>query len=107
MKIGDIAFMYEGGSEQCIRYIVQARTDAFRDPFEWWGRSTVHVVLLAKCPRISLKEIKNDPVLNNIASKLRGPSGYAFSQKEYNAILRILEEKQFPVSELPQVTWTD
>lgn len=107
MKKGDIIFMYESAPKQCIRYIVQVCTDAFDDPFGWWGRSTVHVVLLAKCPRISLKEIKKDPVLNNIASKLRGPSGYAFSQKEYDAILRILEEKQFPVSELPQVTWTD
>ena len=107
MKKGDIIFMYESAPKQYIRYIVQVRTDAYNDPFDWWGRSTVHVALLAKCPKISFEEIKKDPVLNNITSKLRGPSGYAFSPIEYDAILRILEEKKFPVSELPQVTWTD
>lgn len=110
MKSGDIAFMYEGGSEQCIRYIVQARTDAFRDPFEWWGLYSVHVVLLSKCPRISLEELRNNRTLKSIfnsSSKLRGPAGNEFSKKEYEALLQILEEKGFPVSQLPKIIWAD
>lgn len=110
MEKGDILFMYECDPKQYIRYIFQVRTDAFKDPFGWWGLSTVHVVLLAKCPRISREDLRNDSVLKSFfssSSKLRGPSGHAFSKNEYEALLRILEEKKFPVSELPQVIWTD
>jgi len=69
MKVGDLAFFYHSGDERQIMGIVEIVKTYYPDPSDSSGRFGMVDVKALKPfkKRVSLKEVKDDPRLQNLA----------------------------------------
>jgi len=103
IRTGDILLMYVRSPQSCIHSIWRAIADGFADPFFHYHYA-VSIGSMIKTKPVTFRELKNDPILSQkglIRANLQGPSGSAFSVKEYNAVLSIMERKGQDISLLP------
>jgi hypothetical protein len=104
-KRGDIIVIYVRTPYSCIQSIWRADIDGVYAPFTHHNsisRATNGIVV----PHIGIKELKNDPYFSQIPivrKNLQGVNGVPFSVTDYNELQRLLKEKGFDVSVLPQL----
>lgn len=104
-KRGDIIIMYVLSPYSCIQSIWRANTDGVFTPFNYYNsRTTVTNGILI--PEIKLDDLKNDEYFKNLGivrKNFQGVNGVKFSAKDYSELQRILTEKKFDISILPQL----
>jgi len=104
-KRGDIIVMYVVSPYSCIQSIWRADIDGVYTPFNYYNsrtRATNGIVI----PHITLNELKADPYFSQlpiIRKNFRGVNGVQFSANDYKELQKILKEKSFDVSVLPQL----
>jgi hypothetical protein len=102
---GDIMVMYIASPYCRIHSIWRAITDGFIDPFFFFN-TTAWITNPERTKSISIKEIKNHPVLGQnkyVLANLQGPSGKALKSQDYDAILEMLQAKGQDISALPRL----
>lgn len=104
-KRGDIIVMYVLSPYSCIQSIWRANTDGVFTPFNYYNsRTTVTNGIVL--PEIKLDELKTDEYFKNIGivrKNFQGVNGVKFSAKDYSELQRILQQKGFDTSALPQL----
>lgn len=104
-KRGDIIVMYVLSPYSCIQSIWRADIDGVYTPFNYYNsrtRATAGIVV----PHITLNELKADPYFSQLGitrKNFQGVNGVQFSATDYKELQRLLKEKGFDVSVLPQL----
>lgn len=104
-KRGDIIVMYVLSPYSCIQSIWRADIDGVYTPFNFYNsrtRATDGIVI----PHITLKELKDDEYFSKLPitrKNFQGVNGVKFSANDYRELQRILIEKGFDISILPQL----
>lgn len=104
-KRGDIIVMYVLYPYSCIQSIWRADIDGVYTPFNYYNsrtRATDGKVV----PHISLNELKADPYFSQLSitrKNFQGVNGVQFSATDYKELQRLLKDKGFDVSVLPQL----
>jgi len=104
-KRGDIIIMYVLSPYSCIQSIWRADIDGVYTPFNYYNsrtRATDGIVI----PEITLNELKVDPyfsILPITRRNFQGVNGVEFSATDYKELQRLLTDKGFDVSVLPQL----
>jgi hypothetical protein len=104
-KRGDIIVMYVLSPYSCIQSIWRADIDGVYTPFNYYNsrtRATEGIVV----PHITLNELKADPYFSQLGitrKNFQGVNGIQFSATDYKELQRLLKEKNFDVSVLPQL----
>ncbi|TAE38222.1 MAG: restriction endonuclease subunit R [Sphingobacteriales bacterium] len=104
-KRGDIIVMYVLSPYSCIQSIWRADIDGVYTPFNYYNsrtRTTEGIVV----PHITLNELKADSYFSQLGitrKNFQGVNGVQFSAKDYKELQRLLKEKGFDVSVLPQL----
>ena len=102
-RVGDILLMYELAPYSHISSIWKALSPGYDDPFRYYP-GVVWIGQPVVIPPVSLDELKDDPVWAQkglIKANMQGVSGRACSREEYAALLKILQQKNFDISNLP------
>src|SRR5690606_32433174 len=108
-KRGDIIVMYVLSPYSCIQSIWRADIDGVYTPFNYYNsrtKATEGIVV----PHITLNELKADPYFSQLGitrKNFQGVNGVQFSAKDYKELQRLLTEKGFNVSALPQLSRPD
>lgn len=108
-KRGDIIVMYVLSPYSCIQSIWRADIDGVYTPFGYYNsrtRATDGIVI----PKITLNELKTDPYFSQLGivrKNFQGVNGVRFSATDYNELKRLLTEKGFDTSVLPQLYQPD
>jgi len=104
-KRGDIIVMYVLAPYSCIQSIWRADIDGVYTPFNYYNsrtRATNGIVV----PHITLNELKSDSYFSQLPitrKNFQGVNGVQFSANDYKELQRLLQEKDFDVSILPQL----
>ena len=104
-KRGDIIVMYVLSPYSCIQSIWRADIDGVYTPFNYYNsrtRATDGTII----PQITLNELKADPYFSALPitrKNFQGVNGVRFSAKDYKELQRLLTEKGFDTSVLPQL----
>lgn len=104
-KRGDIIIMYVLYPHSCIQSIWRADIDGVYTPFNYYNsrtRATDGIVI----PKITLKELKEDPYFSKLPitrKNFQGVNGVQFSANDYKELQRLLKCKGFDTSLLPQL----
>jgi hypothetical protein len=104
-KRGDIIVMYVLSPYSCIQSIWRADIDGVYTPFNYYNsrtRATDGIVV----PHITLNELKTDPYFSNLPitrKNFQGVNGVQLSATDYKELQRLLKDKGFDVSVLPQL----
>ncbi|MFT4015885.1 MAG: hypothetical protein QM668_02885 [Agriterribacter sp.] len=104
-KRGDIIVMYVLSPYSCIQSIWRADIDGVYTPFNYYNsrtRATDGIVL----PHITLDELKADQYFSQLSitrKNFQGVNGIQFSATDYKELQRLLTEKGFDISVLPQL----
>lgn len=104
-KRGDIIIMYVLSPYSCIQSIWRADIDGVYTPFNYYN-SRARVTDGILIPHITLKELKADPYFSQLAitrKNFQGVNGVQFSANDYKELQRLLKEKDFDTSILPQL----
>jgi hypothetical protein len=104
-KRGDIIIMYVRTPYSCIQSIWRADIDGVFTPFGYYN-SRVRVTNGIVVPPITLNELKADSYFSQLPitrKNFQGVNGVPFSAKDYSELQRLLNEKGFDVSVLPQL----
>ena len=104
-KRGDIIIMYVLSPYSCIQSIWRADIDGVYTPFNYYN-SRARVTDGILIPHITLKELKADPYFSQLAitrKNFQGVNGVQFSANDYKELQRLLKEKGFDSSVLPQL----
>ncbi len=104
-KRGDIIVMYVLSPYSCIDSIWRADIDGVFTPFNYYNSRT-RVTDGKKIPQITLKELKADPYFSALPitrKNFQGVNGVQLSAKDYSQLLRLIKEKGFDTSVLPQL----
>ncbi|HXH99171.1 MAG TPA: hypothetical protein VNI52_02800 [Sphingobacteriaceae bacterium] len=102
---GDIIVMYVLSPYSCIQSIWRADIDGVYTPFNYYNsrtRATNGIVI----PPITLNELKSDSYFSNLPltrKNFQGVNGVQFSAIDYKELQRLLKNKGFDVSVLPQL----
>ncbi|TAF82958.1 MAG: restriction endonuclease subunit R [Sphingobacteriales bacterium] len=104
-KRGDIIIMYVLSPYSCLQSIWRADIDGIYTPFNYYNSRTraVDGVLI---PKITLNELKADPYFSQLGitrKNFQGVNGIQFSANDYKELQRLLKEKGFDISLLPQL----
>lgn len=104
-KRGDIIVMYVLSPYSCIQSIWRADIDGVYTPFNFYNSRTraTNGILV---PHITLNELKADSYFSNLPitrKNFQGVNGVKFSAKDYKELQRLLAEKGFDISQLPQL----
>jgi hypothetical protein len=100
---GDVILLYELSPYSRISSIWRAITPGYADPFRYYP-GVIWVGAPVAIPPISLDELKADPVWSNkglVRANMQGVSGRPCSREEYEALLHMLQKKDFDISLLP------
>lgn len=104
-KRGDIIIMYVLAPYSCIQSVWRADIDGVYTPFNYYNsRTRVRDGIVV--PHITLNELKADPYFSQLGitkKNFQGVNGIQFSAKDYRELQRLLEEKGFDISVLPQL----
>lgn len=104
-KRGDIIVIYVLSPYSCIQSIWRADIDGVYTPFNYYNsrtRATDGIVI----PHITLNELKTDTYFSKLPitrKNFQGVNGVQFSANDYKELLRLLKDKGFDVSVLPQL----
>jgi len=104
-KRGDIIVMYVLSPYSFIQSIWRADIDGVYTPFNYYNsrtRATDGIVV----PHITLNELKEDPYFSQLPitrKNFQGVNGVQFSATDYKELQRLLTDKGFDVSVLPQL----
>lgn len=104
-KRGDIIVMYVLSPYSCIQSIWRTDIDGVYTPFNYYNsrtRVTDGIII----PKITLNELKADPYFSSLPitrKNFQGVNGVQLSAKDYKEIQRILTDKGFDISVLPQL----
>lgn len=104
-KRGDIIIMYVLSPYSCIQSIWRADIDGVYTPFNYYNsrtRATNGTII----PQITLAELKADPYFSQLGitrKNFQGVNGVQFSANDYKELQRLLKEKDFDISILPQL----
>lgn len=104
-KRGDIIVMYVLSPYSCIQSIWRADIDGVYTPFNYYNsrtRASNGIVV----PHITLNELKNDPYFSELPitrKNFQGVNGVQLSANDYKELQRLLKEKGFDISVLPQL----
>jgi hypothetical protein len=104
-KRGDIIIMYVRTPYSCIQSIWRADIDGVFTPFGYYN-SRARVTNGIVVPHITLNELKADSYFAQLPitrKNFQGVNGVPFSAKDYLELQRLLTEKGFDVSVLPQL----
>ncbi|MHA3047741.1 hypothetical protein JSO59_010355 [Riemerella anatipestifer] len=104
-KRGDIIIMYVLSPYSCIQSIWRADIDGVYTPFNYYNsrtRATDGILV----PQIKLNELKADPYFSQLGitrKNFQGVNGVKFSANDYKELQRLLKDKGFDTSILPQL----
>jgi len=104
-KHGDIIVMYVLSPYSCIQSIWRADIDGVYTPFNYYNsrtRATGGIVV----PHITLNELKADPYFSQLGitrKNFQGVNGVQLSSIDYKELQRLLTDKGFDISVLPQL----
>ena len=104
-KRGDIIIMYVLHPYSCIQSIWRADIDGVYTPFNYYN-SRARVTNGIVIPHITLQELKSDKYFSQLPitrKNFQGVNGVQFSAKDYIELQRLLLEKGFDISILPQL----
>jgi hypothetical protein len=104
-KRGDIIVMYVRTPYSCIQSIWRADIDGVYTPFNYYNSRT-RVTNGIVIPHITINELKSDPYFSKlpiVRKNLQGINGIQFSATDYKELQRLLQDKGFDVSVLPQL----
>lgn len=104
-KRGDIILMYVLSPYSCIQSIWRADIDGVFTPFNYFN-SRAKVKDGITIPHITLSELKADSYFSLqsfIRKNFQGVNGIKFSAKDYHELQRMLNNKGFDISILPQL----
>ena len=104
-KRGDIIVMYVLSPYSCIQSIWRADIDGVYTPFDYYNSRT-RVTNGVVVPHVTLNELKSDPYFSQLPitrKNFQGVNGVQFSATDYKELQRILKDKGFDVSVLPQL----
>lgn len=104
-KRGDIIIMYVLSPYSCIQSIWRADIDGVYTPFNYYNSRT-RVTNGTIIPQITLAELKADPYFSKLGitrKNFQGVNGVQFSANDYKELQRLLREKNFDTSILPQL----
>jgi len=104
-KRGDIIIMYVLSPHSCIQSIWRADIDGVYTPFNYYNSRTkvTNGILI---PKIKLAELKADSYFSLLPitrKNFQGVNGVYFSAQDYKELQRLLVEKGFDISALPQL----
>jgi len=106
IRRGDILMMYLVNPRKAIESIWRAATDGSIDPFLHY-HVTVWICSHIKIAPVTFAELKNHPILSKksaIKANFQGPSSRAScTVEEYEAVLKIMENKGQDLSILPRI----
>ena len=88
-RVGDMIVMYLRTPISSISSIWRSQSVGFIDPFFYYYRCTF-IGMPVKIPRITIQEIKTDPILGKmpmVAKNLQGINGVELKPSEYNHIV--------------------
>jgi hypothetical protein len=108
-KRGDIIVMYVRTPYSCIQSIWRADIDGVYTPFNYYNSRT-RVTNGIVTPHITINELKADSYFSQlpiVRKNLQGVNGVQFSATDYKELQRLLKEKGFDVSVLPQLYHPD
>ena len=104
-KRGDIIVMYALAPYSCIQSIWRADVDGVYTPFNYYNsRTKVTEGILV--PHVTLNELKADPYFSQLGitrKNFQGVNGVRFSANDYKELQRLLQDKDFDTSVLPQL----
>lgn len=106
---GDIIIMYVRSPYSCIQSIWRADIDGVYTPFNYYNSRT-RVTDGIVVPQITLNELKADPYFSKLPitrKNFQGVNGVQFSVTDYKQLQRLLTEKGFDISVLPQLYQPD
>ena len=104
-KRGDIIIMYVRSPYSCIQSIWRADIDGVYTPFGYYN-SRARVTKGIVVPHVSLTEFKADSYFSKLPitrKNFQGVNGVQFSATDYKELQRLLIEKGFDISVLPQL----
>lgn len=104
-KKGDIIVLYCRTPYSCIHSIWRAKYDGVINPFDYYYCRT-YVTQGIKVEPIHFSELKSDAYTSNIPivrKNLQGIYGVKLTAKDYTEIQRLIREKGFDTSTLPQL----
>ena len=104
-KRGDIIVMYVRTPYSCIQSIWRADIDGVYTPFNYYNSRT-RVTNGIVIPHITINELKADSYFSQlpiVRKNLQGVNGVQFSATDYKELQRLLQNKGFDVSVLPQL----
>ena len=104
-KRGDIIIMYVLSPYSCIQSIWRAEIDGVYTPFNYYNSRTKATkgILI---PHITINELKNDSYFSQLPitrKNFQGVNGVRFTTNDYKELQRILKNKGFDISVLPQI----
>ena len=108
-KRGDIIIMYVRAPYSCIQSIWRSDIDGVYTPFNYYNsrtRATNGIVV----PHITLNELKTDLYFSQLPitrKNFQGVNGIQFTANDYKELQRLLKEKGFDISVLPQLYCPD
>jgi hypothetical protein len=102
---GDIVLVYCLAPRSYIHSIWRAKTDGYINPF-FYFYSQVWLCNPIKTAHVTYEDLRNAPILAQnglVKSFMQGLTGRRFNHQEYEAILKIMEQKGQDLSILPRV----
>jgi|HigsolmetaAR202D_1030399.scaffolds.fasta_scaffold10243_3 hypothetical protein len=104
-KRGDIIIMYVLSPYSCIQSIWRSDMDGVYTPFNYYNSRTRVTSGILISP-ITLNELKADQYFSQLGivrKNFQGVNGVKFTAKDYKELQRLLSEKGFDISLLPQL----
>lgn len=104
-KRGDILIHYETSPVSAITCMWIAQTDGVIDPFFHYYSNT-YIGNRIDIPHITLKELREDAYFSAhplVRKSFQGVNGWALSSEDYSELLRMIKNKGFDTSSLPQI----
>jgi len=104
-KRGDIIIIYVRSPYSCIQSIWRADIDGVYTPFGYYNSRT-RITKGIVVPHVSLTELKADSYFSKLPitrKNFQGVNGVQFSATDYKELQRLLIEKGFDISVLPQL----
>ncbi|MRI63875.1 restriction endonuclease subunit R [Ornithobacterium rhinotracheale] len=104
-KRGDIIVMYVLSPYSCIQSIWRAEIDGVYTPFNYYNSRTRAIDGIV-VPEIKLKELKSHPYFSKLPitrKNFQGVNGVNFTANDYKELQKLLIERGFDISNLPQL----
>lgn len=104
-KRGDIVVMYCLAPQSSIHSIWRAYSDGYPDPF-FGFYSLICISNPIKVPDIHIQELKLDNYFSKhslVRSNMQGLNGRTLSSQDYEELLKLIQKKNFKISELPKL----